>query len=184
MKHINIDIRIQVENLIEKASIYMKNFIMYVREDFVADTVEKKHNLQNHLYWLKEKIRLNQSSEIQKPSTKWSIYYVDYGINVGNEINGVRPSIMYKDSQYTFGEDIIVIPLTSDKPGKSVDIFDVEIIPDRDNRLRNTSYAKLRQIRSVSKKRIANGVGKITDLATKDAIQDNLISMFGMKIPK
>ncbi|MBT3726877.1 hypothetical protein HOG21_04165 [bacterium] len=78
MKNINIDLKISVENIIDKVNIYKKNFIMFVRKDFIFKVEEKKHNLENHLYWLKKKIYLNQNREKLKASTKWSIYYVDY----------------------------------------------------------------------------------------------------------
>ncbi|MDD2907457.1 MAG: type II toxin-antitoxin system PemK/MazF family toxin [Candidatus Gracilibacteria bacterium] len=181
MKNINIDLRILVENLVDNINIYRKNFTMFVKEDFIIQIEEKKHNLENHLFWLKKKIKLNQDKEKVDSSTKWTIYYVDYGINIGCEINGIRPSIIYKDSKFTFGEDIIVIPLTSDKVNKSLDTFDVQITPDKKNKLKNVSFAKLRQIRSISKKRIGSYCGKIEDIKLKDKIQENLIKMFGMK---
>ncbi len=157
---------------------------MFVRDEFIVQTEEKKHNLQNHLYWLKEKIRLNQLPEVIKASTKWSIYYVNYGINVWNEINGKRPSIIYKNSAWTFGEDIIVIPLTSEKVDKSIDHFDVRLLPDMSNWLKNPSYIKLRQIRSISKKRIEWGIWKITDKNIQDQIEASLVEMFGINIKK
>lgn len=184
MPNINIDLRIAVEDLLKKSTLYIRNFTMFVRDEFIVQTEEKKHNLQNHLYWLKEKIRLNQLPEVVKASTKWTIYYVNYGINVWNEINGKRPSIIYKDSAWTFGEDVIVIPLTSEKLDKSVDHFDVRILPDSMNWLKNPSYLKLRQIRSISKKRIESGVGKIVDRITQDQIEKNLLEMFGIDIKK
>lgn len=182
MKNINIDLKIIVDNLIDNINIYKKNFTMFVREDFIIKVEEKKHNLQNHLYWLKKKIRLNQTNEKSKSSTKWAIYYIDYWINIWCEINWIRPSIIYKNSHFTSWEDIIVIPLTSDKVNKSIDIFDVEIVPDKQNKLKNKSYIKLRQIRSVSKKRIEWYIWKIIDIDIKDNVQNKLIKMFWMKI--
>jgi len=182
VKNINIDLKISVENIIDKVNIYKKNFIMFVRKDFIFKVEEKKHNLENHLYWLKKKIYLNQNREKLKASTKWSIYYVDYWINIWSEINWVRPSIIYKNSHFTSGEDIIVIPLTSYKINKSLDTFDVELESDKANKLKVKSYIKLRQIRSISKKRIESYIWKITDLELKNKIQDNLIKMFWMKL--
>jgi hypothetical protein len=64
---------------------------------------------------------------------------------------------------------------------KSIDTFDVEIMPNADNWLKVISHAKIRQMRCISKKRIENCVWKIIDIETKDKIQNTLIKMFGMK---
>lgn len=81
---------------------------------------------------------------------------VDYGMNIGTEINGIRPSIIFKNSNYKYWEDIIVIPITSykDEQEKSKDEFDVEIEASRKNWLTNNSLIKIRQLRCVSKKRL------------------------------
>ena len=181
MKNINVNIEIIVNDLIWKINIYKKNFIMFLKEDFIKKSENKKHNLTNHLFWLKKKIKINQENEKLWTSTKWSIYYVDYWINIWTEINWERPSIIYKNSHFTAWEDIIVIPLTSSKLNKSIDKFDVEIYPTKSNKLKNISFAKLRQIKSISKKRIRNYVWKINEIELKNKIQDNLIKMFWMK---
>ena len=83
---------------------------------------------------------------------------VDYGMNIGTEINGVRPSLVFKSSNAKYGEDLIVIPITSYEDGlhesKSIDQFDIEIIPNTENNLSHKSLLKLRQIRCISKKRV------------------------------
>ena len=155
---------------------------MFVKPEFISETEEKKHNLNNHTLWYKEKIKFNHLAEIKNAWTKRAIYYVNYWINIWSEINGVRPSIIYKSSKSSYGEDTIVIPLTSDKIWKSIDSFDVEILPDSDNGLKVLSHVKIRQIRCVSKKRIETYVGKIINEEVKNTIQSKLISMFGMKI--
>jgi hypothetical protein len=78
MKNININLKIIVDNILTNISIYNKSFKMFVKEDFIIKIENKKHNLQNHLFWLKKKIRLNNTSDKNKSSTKWAIYYVDY----------------------------------------------------------------------------------------------------------
>ncbi len=83
---------------------------------------------------------------------------VDYGMNVWTEINWIRPSIIFKNSNYKYWEDIIVIPMTSyleeQENIKSVDEFDIEIKASPDNWLDNNSLLKIRQLRCVSKKRL------------------------------
>lgn len=174
MKHINIDIRIQVENLIEKVSIYMKNFIMYVREDFVVDSMEKKHNLESHLHWFQKKIKINQQKEVLQQKIKWTLYYVDYGINIGSEINGTRPSIIFKANEYSYGSDLIVIPMTSFDLDKSIDTFDIIIDVDAINKLKRKSIIKTRQIRVISQKRLGAYIGKIENIQIQDQLNKNI----------
>jgi mRNA-degrading endonuclease toxin of MazEF toxin-antitoxin module len=63
-----------------------------------------------------------------------------------------------------------------------VDIFDVKILSTKSNNLKKESYIKIRQIKSISKKRIWWYIWKITDINIKDDVQNNLIKMFWMKI--
>jgi mRNA-degrading endonuclease toxin of MazEF toxin-antitoxin module len=82
---------------------------------------------------------------------------VDYGMNVWTEINWIRPSIIFKNSNYKYWEDIFVIPMTSYKDEqeetKSKDEFDIEIESSEENWLSHKSLIKIRQLRCVSKKR-------------------------------
>lgn len=75
-------------------------------------------------------------------------------MNTGSEMNGDRPSIIYKSDNYTLGEDVIVIPMTSALREKLTDKFDVLIQKDEDNTLYQNSYARLRQCRAVSVKKL------------------------------
>jgi mRNA-degrading endonuclease toxin of MazEF toxin-antitoxin module len=103
---------------------------------------------------------------------KRQIYVVNYGMNTGSEINGDRPSIIYKASYATFGEDVIVIPLTSAGKDKKGDAYDVYVNKDADNKLFQPSFARLRQIRSVSVKRVGKKLGEVTSDVTKKLIND------------
>lgn len=109
--------------------------------------------------------------------SKWQIYVVSYGMNTGSEVNGDRPSIIYKDSQNTFGEDVIVIPLTSAVREKLADKFDVLVGKDENNQLFQDSYARLRQIKAVSLKKIGRPLGKITNEKVMAAIDEGVAKM-------
>lgn len=99
-------------------------------------------------------LKLN-ATPLQKQSLKKrEIYVVNYGMNTGSEMNGDRPSIIYKSDNYTLGEDVIVIPMTSALREKLTDKFDVLIQKDEDNTLYQNSYARLRQCRAVSVKKL------------------------------
>ncbi len=91
-------------------------------------------------------------------------------MNTGSEINGDRPSVIYKDSKSTLGDDLTVIPLTSAVLEKQSDAFDIYVGKDEANNLYQNSRARLRQLRSVSVKRLGKFVGSITDDKVTGAI--------------
>ncbi len=101
-------------------------------------------------------------------------------MNTGSEVNGSRPSLIYKHSDNTLGEDVTVIPLTSATQQKQSDKFDVFVPKDESNQLFVNSFARLRQLRSVSLKRIGKQVGTLTDEHVMAAIEKLMQTMLGM----
>ena len=79
---IEIDFHIVINKWKELQKLLQKNFRMLVNADFLMNETPKKHNLLNHIYWFKNKIKYNQQKETIGIMTKRSIYYVDYGINI------------------------------------------------------------------------------------------------------
>lgn len=179
---INIDLHIIIQKWKEIESIFKRNFQMYVSPDFIDQETPKKHNLNNHISWFKNKIKYNHQKETVGLMMKRSLYYVDYGINIGTEINGIRPSLIYKNNDYKYGEDTIAIPITSYTDEKSVDTFDIHLEKTKDNNLKNDSLLKIRQIKMISKKRVQSYIGKISDIELKNNIQNKIILMLGMKL--
>lgn len=70
-----------------------------------------------------------------------------------------------------------MIPLTSAVATKQADAFDVLVQKDTENNLYQTSWARIRQLRSVSVKRIGKQVGTITDKETINAINGKVKEM-------
>ncbi len=119
-------------------------------------SLTRKGDFVNLSNWFNKKIKLNHGKEPEENINKWKICKVDYWMNIWTEINWIRPSIIFKNSNYKYWEDILVIPITSFKDWeiKSVDEFDVEILKSENNWLKNNSLIKIRQLKSVSKKRL------------------------------
>jgi len=114
-----------------KETLFKNSYTLNLREVFVKNNEKKSSGLENNVNWFLKKLKLSnheKSPEFHNSTFhKWSIYYVNYGINIGSEINGNRPSIMIKDTFNTYGKDLIAIPLTSFSEEKSIDKFDVMI---------------------------------------------------------
>jgi hypothetical protein len=96
---------------------------------FVEGTHPKTQNFKNHMAGFVEALK-NSSLPIQKhPFEKWEIYSVDFGkITYGSEVTGQRPAILYKAMNW--GQDSVVIPLTSLGKDKKSDSFDVFVSKD------------------------------------------------------
>lgn len=176
MGNINIDFYIEVKDYISRVNIFQNMWRFFIREDFLQNSQEKAHNLSNHIENFKEKIKINQQSENRKDFLKYDIYYVNYGMNIWNEINGIRPSLVFKSNRHNKWADIIVIPMTGAKDKKDdykpQDKFDINIIPDNDNKLWKESYLKLRLIKSTSKKRLWKRIGTLQNTFDNEFMYD------------
>jgi len=165
MKNVNIDFCLEVKDYVSRVKLFQNIWKFFIREDFLESSQDKSHNLQNHIENFKEKIKINQQAENRKDFMKYDIYYVNYGINIWNEINGIRPSLIFKSNRHNKWADVIVIPMTgaknTDGKYKHQDKFDITVKPDIKNKLWKESYLKLRLLKSVSKKRISNKIWEL-----------------------
>ena len=168
MANKNIDLEIVVKDLIDKSKLICKNFLLFIREDFLIKNKNKAHNLENHIENFKEKIKINQQKENPRDFRKYDIHYVNYWINIWNEINWIRPSLIIKSNRYNRWYDTLVIPMTwlydENNNIKQLDTFDIIINPNNDNKLKKDSLLKIRHLKSISKKRILWRIWKLENL--------------------
>ena len=168
MKNKNIDLEIIVKDFIDKTRLIYKNFSLFIKEDFLFKNKDKAHNLENHIENFKEKIKTNQQDENSRRFQKYDIHYVSFWVNIWNEINWIRPSLIYKSNRHNWGFDLIVIPMTwlldENWKEKDLDKFDVVISKNKSNRLKKQSILKVRHIKSLSKKRIWNQIWKLENI--------------------
>ena len=185
-KKVKLDISITKQEDFE--NLFYKSYSEKLHKDFIENKEDKKHNINSHSNWFNKKIKLNHQKENIEIINKWKLCMVDYWMNVWTEINWVRPSIIFKANSYLQWEDIFVIPITSFKDWeiKSIDEFDIEIKPDKNNNLKNKSLIKIRQLRCISKKRIRpkkwssklNIFWEIVDVEFRELIQSNVKRIF------
>ena len=171
---------------------FNKDYKMQLSERFLEEKEDKKHNLNSHTKWLRTKILINHEEDSIAIINKWSICLVDYGMNVGSEINGIRPSIVLKNTRYKYGEDTIVVPITSyteeDELLKSIDDLDILIEANEINGLSHRSLIKIRQLRAISKKRFRAHektgnikiLGNIQDEGMRKSINQTIAKMLGL----
>lgn len=191
MKNINIDFELNIKDFLNKTKIFYKNFKFFIREDFLLINKQKAHNLDNHIENFKEKIKINQQAENPRDFKKYDIHYVNFWINIWNEINGERPSLIYKSNRYNKGYDIFVIPMTwlfdENNKEKDLDNFDIIITPTCVNKLKKASLLKVRHLKSISKKRIQSPIWKLENILLDnrimlyDEIDNKIKHMFWIK---
>jgi mRNA-degrading endonuclease toxin of MazEF toxin-antitoxin module len=127
--------------------------------------------LMNNISWFITKMKISNYKETEKVFAKWSLYYVDFWINIWSETNGCRPALIYKSTKYWYWRDTIVIPLTSYDTWKSIDKFDIILKQDEVSCLKNDSILKTRYIKNVSKKRIWKFIWFIETEKLKETIK-------------
>ena len=174
-KKINIDLKIVVKNIWENLDIFLKNYKLYIKKDFLSISKEKSHNLENHIKNFKEKIKINQQQENTYRYQKYEIYYVNFWINIWNEINWIRPSLIIKSNRHNWWYDILVIPMTwfynKNWTKKILDTFDVIVKTDLNNKLKKDSVLKVRHLKSISKKRIWNKIWKLNNIFVNENLK-------------
>lgn len=157
--------------------LFWEKFTLKLLPDFVQNTEPKQHGFKNHVAGFVDALQQNSSIVEKQVYSKRQIYVVNYGMNTGSEINGNRPSIIYKSSSSTFGDDVIVIPLKSSGKQTKGDAFDIYVSKNEDNKLFQSSFARLRQIRSVSVKRIWKRLWTLNDDVVKKLINEAIMKM-------
>lgn len=112
--------------------------------------------------------------KLNKLLERGDIISVDFGVNIGREKSGIRPAVVLSDvNSNGRSENIIVAPTTSyvnRMRGGRVDLFPSQFILSKKyyKQLDKTSIVQLEDIRSVSKKRITNFLGRLSDQSLED----------------
>lgn len=94
-------------------------------------------------------------------------------------MNGLRPVVLITPLEEGSGDDVTVIPLTSVNMVKHLDPLDVFVARGKDEKLYQPSVARVRQIRTISSKRIREELGEIADPEVRKKISVAVNRMFG-----
>lgn len=95
---------------------------------------------------------------MKKPSY-FELWYVDWNPSRGSEQSGIRPALVIQNDLANHNEsypNTIVIAVST--KGKPVS-FHIEIIPSKNNKLKDISYVKCEQVMTISKDRLLNKIG-------------------------
>lgn len=117
--------------------------------------------------------------KLTKKLVRGDIVSIDFGVNVGKEKSGIRPAVVLSDIVTNErSENIIVAPTTAyinkiNKGQTKARMLRSQFILSRKyyKQLNRTSIVQLEDIRSVSKKRINNFLGTLSEKSLKDMEQ-------------
>ena len=80
----------------------------------------------------------------------------------GSEQKGIRPALVVQNNiGNQFSPNTIILAISSKKGNKKLDI---KILPSSKNNLKEKSFVKCSQILTISKKRLLENLGEISDL--------------------
>jgi mRNA interferase MazF len=103
---------------------------------------------------------------------KWTIFFADLNPVIGSEQAGTRPVIVISDETYnTVMPVVTILPLTSLKQGRRV-YPNEALLPAGTGSIPRDSIALVHQIRTISKERLGEEIGMITEPSVQDSIND------------
>ena len=108
---------------------------------------------------------------------KWNIFFADLNPVIGSEQKVIRPVLIISDEDYsTLMPVVTILPITSLKSKRKIYLNEVLINAEQENiaGLTGNSIILAHQIRTISKKRLINNIGKIEDLEIKHNIDEAL----------
>lgn len=159
---------------------------MITKEEEKIDTSCKKFKKvqkSNYPKYLKLDKWLEKESNIFEEETKGTNYNylrykrgqlikVDFGINIGTEISHTHYAIILNSDDTTHTDNITVLPLTSKKGYKRINLGNIVMDNNKATKYQNKTFGIITQIKTISKKRILlNDKKIICDKSTMDQIE-------------
>ena len=128
---------------------------------------EKYFNWFIHIFELTDKSKILNENKINnlhpiRPK-KGEIYLVEFGQNIGNELNNTHMGIIVQDSiRNNYSSNVIVVPISSSP--KIYDTHEIILFEDLKNGHLNKlpSKAKAEQIICIDKSRLIHRIGELT----------------------
>ena len=142
-----------IQELLENLNIYINKIYTVANSEFITNILNRyKDLLYIHFEWQIDK----------RYYKKWDIVWVNLWYNVWTELNKKRPCVVYSWKNHNQTDNIVIIPIKTYK-WKLIDNFQIYINHDDQNNLKNDSLINILSIRSISKKRISQRFGKLSN---------------------
>jgi len=117
------------------------------------------------------------------PITRWEIYWVDLEPRVGSEQGGEqRPAIIISNDGFNAHFDVVtIVPLTK-REGKKWRVYEFEVLlPSNVVSSGYESIVMPHQVRTISKLRLRERIGTLTDEGLRTEIEDRLLEHLGIE---
>ena len=120
---------------------------------------------------------LPERSSVVKQASRGEVWWVDLAPVRGHEPTGRRPGLVVSVDEFNTGpaDLVVVAPMTSREKGIP---FHVPVQPPEGG-LRETSYVKCEDVRSVAKERLVSPLGRVSR-STMAAVEDRLRILLGI----
>ena len=108
---------------------------------------------------------------------KWNIFFADLNPVVGSEQKGIRPVLIISDEEYSKLMPVVtILSITSLKTGRRIYPNEVliSVKQKKETGLIEDSIILAHQIRTISKKRLTNNIGRIENSEIKCSIEEAL----------
>ena len=103
---------------------------------------------------------------------RWSIFSADLNPVIDSEQGGTRPILVISDETYNSVMPVVtILPLTSLKEGRRVYPNEVLVSTGTGN-LSRDSIVLAHQIRTISKQRLGEAIGTISESSIQDSIKE------------
>ncbi|MBI4520974.1 MAG: type II toxin-antitoxin system PemK/MazF family toxin [Gemmatimonadetes bacterium] len=118
-----------------------------------------------------------------EPVTRWEIYWVDLEPRVGSEQGGERrPAIIISNDGFNAHFDVVtIVPLTK-REGKKRRVYEFEVLlPFSVVSGGYESIVMPHQIRTISKLRLLERIGTLTDEGLRTELENRLLEHLGIE---
>jgi mRNA interferase MazF len=116
--------------------------------------------------------------------TRWDLFWTDMDPAVGHEQGGARrPALVVSNDGFNAHFDIVTVIPLSKTSGKSRRVYPFEVLLPRGAAGNpEDSIAMPQQVRTISKMRLLESMGVLSDPALQEAIENRLLEHLGIEL--
>ena len=147
----------------------MKNYFVNNKEIYI-----NKNHILDYIEWLIQKINLDEKSDYLENNRKnnlhpirprkGEIYLIEFGKNIGRELNNIHMGIIMQNSlKNSISSTIVVVPISSSNKlyDTHLEIKEKDIIEGKLNKI--PCKAKAEQIICIDKSRLIHKIGNMSE---------------------
>lgn len=117
------------------------------------------------------------------PVRRWDLFWADLNPAVGSEQAGERrPVVVVSNDGVNASLDVVTVLSATKREGKKRKVYPFEVVlPARAITARHESVVMPQQIRTISRMRLLERIGRLTDLAQRTEIENRMLEHLGIQ---